>query len=255
MEHVHTRLENGVLSLTLARPEKKNALTNAMYGVLADGLAQAGADPAVRCVLITSQGDAFTAGNDLGDFAAVASGAMARSEMHVHRFLGHLAGLEKPVVAAVPGLAVGVGTTMLLHCDLVFLAETATLSAPFVDLALVPEAGSSALLPSRIGYVRAFSMFALGERLDAAAALALGLANRVVAGGDLQAVALAACSALAAKPLGAVMATKRLMRESGAISARMAAEAEVFQERLKSPEAREAFTAFAERRKPDFSRI
>jgi enoyl-CoA hydratase/carnithine racemase len=255
MEHVQSRLEDGVLSLILARPEKKNALTNAMYGALADGLAQAGADPAVRCVLITSQGDAFTSGNDLGDFAAVASGAIAREDMHVHRFLGQLSVLDKPIVAAVPGLAVGVGTTMLLHCDLVFLADTATLSAPFVDLALVPEAASSALLPARIGHVRAFAMFALGERLDAQTALSLGLANRVVAGSELQAVARAACAALSAKPLGALIATKRLMRERDAITARMAIESDVFQDRLKSPEAREAFTAFAERRKPDFSRV
>jgi len=255
MEHVHTRLDNGVLSLILARPEKKNALTNAMYGALADGLAQAGADPAVRCVLITSQGDAFTAGNDLGDFAAVASGALVRSEMNVHRFLGQLALLDKPIVAAVPGLAVGVGATMLLHCDLVFLADTATLSAPFVDLALVPEAASSALLPARIGHVRAFAMFALGERLDAQTALSWGLANRVVAGSELQAVALAACAALVAKPLGALVATKRLMREAEAITARMAVETDVFTERLASPEAREAFTAFAERRKPDFGKV
>lgn len=255
MENVHTRLQDGVLSLILARPEKKNALTNAMYGALADGLAWAGADPAVRCVLITSESDAFTAGNDLGDFAAVASGAITRADMHVHRFLGALAVLDKPIVAAVPGLAVGVGTTMLLHCDLVFLADTATLSAPFVDLALVPEAASSALLPARIGHVRAFAIFALGERLDAQTALSLGLVNRVVPGSELQATALAACAALAAKPLGALVATKRLMREGEAIAARMAVERDVFQERLASPEAREAFTAFAERRRPDFSNI
>ncbi|MCX8255334.1 MAG: enoyl-CoA hydratase-related protein, partial [Beijerinckiaceae bacterium] len=188
-----------VLTLTIDRPEKKNALTNDMYGQLADALGAARTDDAVRCVVITGAGDTFTAGNDLGDFARVASGDLKQLDRHVHRVLDVLATFEKPVVAAVPGLAVGIGTTMLLHCDLVFLAETALLSTPFVDLALVPEAASSLLLQERIGYARAFSMFALGERVDAARALAWGLANRVVKGDELQATAQAAAQALAAR--------------------------------------------------------
>ena len=244
-----------VLGLTINRPEKKNALTNAMYGQLADALEAARTDDQVRCVLITGAGDTFTAGNDLGDFAAVASGDLAQMDRHVHRILDILAVFEKPVVAAVPGLAVGIGTTMLLHCDLVFLAETALLSAPFVDLALVPEAASSLLLQARVGYVRAFSMFALGERVDAPTALAWGLANKVVPAGELHGVAMAAAEALTSRPPGAVVATKSLMRDRDAMLARIAAEGKAFEARLKSPEAREAFTAFAERRKPDYSRF
>ena len=244
-----------VLTLTIDRPEKKNALTNAMYGQFADALDAARTDDGVRCVVITGAGDTFTAGNDLGDFAAVASGDLKHLDRHVHRVLDGLATFEKPVVAAVPGLAVGIGTTMLLHCDLVFLADKALLSTPFVDLALVPEAASSLLLQARIGYVRAFAMFALGERVDAASALAWGLANRVVSAGELHGVAMAAAEGLAARPPGAVVATKTLMRDRDALLTRIAAEGEAFQARLASPEAREAFTAFAERRKPDFSRF
>ncbi|VVB43105.1 Enoyl-CoA hydratase [Beijerinckiaceae bacterium RH AL1] len=244
-----------VLTLTIDRPEKKNALTNDMYGQLADALGAARTDDAVRCVVITGAGDTFTAGNDLGDFARVASGDLKQLDRHVHRVLDVLATFEKPVVAAVPGLAVGIGTTMLLHCDLVFLAETALLSTPFVDLALVPEAASSLLLQERIGYARAFSMFALGERVDAARALAWGLANRVVKGDELQATAQAAAQALAARPPGAVVATKALMRDRARLQAQIAREGEAFAGRLASPEAREAFTAFAERRKPDFSKF
>ena len=244
-----------VLTLTIDRPEKKNALTNAMYGQLADALEAARIDDSVRCVVVTGAGDTFTAGNDLGDFAAVASGDLKHLDRHVHRVLDVLATFEKPVVAAVPGLAVGIGTTMLLHCDLVFLADTALLSTPFVDLALVPEAASSLLLQARIGYARAFAMFALGERVDAASALAWGLANRVVKGDELQAAAQAAAQALAARPPGAVLATKALMRDRERLQAQIAKEGEAFQVRLASPEAREAFTAFAERRKPDYSKF
>jgi enoyl-CoA hydratase/carnithine racemase len=168
---------DGILTLTLDRPDKKNALTDAMYGTLADAFEAAAADDAVRAVLITSSGDSFTAGNDLGDFMSIATG-MPDERAHVWRFLDWLARFEKPLVAAVPGLAIGVGTTMLLHCDLVYLAEDAVLATPFVDLALVPEAASSLLLPARIGHVRAFALFALGERMTAAEALAAGLANR-----------------------------------------------------------------------------
>ena len=154
-----------------------------------------------------------------------------------------------------PGLAVGIGTTLLLHCDLVFLSETAVLSVPFVDLALVPEAGSSLLLQQRIGYVRAFSMFALGERVDAKTALSWGLANKVVPADVLQGEAMAAAQALATKPPGALASSKRLMRDSGALKTLIAREADIFEERLKSPEAREAFMAFAQRRAPDFSKF
>lgn len=245
---VATELADGVLHLVMDRPEKKNALTDAMYGALVDGLERADADAAVGAVLIGGAGAVFTAGNDLSDFAAVATGAMRQEDRQVGRFLDRLARLEAPLVAAVPGLAVGVGTTMLLHCDLVYLAEEAVLSTPFVDLALVPEAGSSLLLPRRIGHARAFAMLGLGERMTAREALAAGLANRVLAAGELEAAAMAAARALAGKPRRALRETKRLMRLDGdSLHARMTAENLVFAEQLRSPEARAAFAAFATR--------
>ena len=249
-ELVHVSLQEGVLSICLDRPEKRNALTDAMYGAVADALERAAAEPAVRCVLITGAGGVFTGGNDLGDFARIAAGTLKPSEMQVGRFLDTLSRTECPLVAAVEGLAVGVGMTLLLHCDLVYLSETAVLSAPFVDLALVPEAASSLLLPTRIGHLRAFAMFALGESLSAADALALGLANRVLAATALLPHAQAAARALAAKAPEAVRATKRLMRDREAIAAQLTVENEAFQCQLASAEARAAFASFIERRSP-----
>jgi enoyl-CoA hydratase/carnithine racemase len=176
-------------------------------------------------------------------------------ERHVLRFLDGLARATRPLVAAVQGNAVGVGTTMLLHCDLVYVADTARLTTPFVNLALVPEAASSLLMPARIGYARAFAMFALGEAIDAATAVAIGLANAVVPAADLRATARRAAEALAKRPAGALGHTKALMRNVDAIRAQMDREGAIFQERLKSAEAREAFAAFAERRPPDFSKV
>lgn len=248
-DEVLTTLDDGVLTLKLNRPDKKNALTDAMYGALADGLERADADPQVGAVLITSTSDSFTAGNDLGDFMAIATGAGGLGERQVGRFLNRLARLEAPLVSAVPGLAVGVGTTMLLHCDLVYLAEGALLSTPFVDLALVPEAASSLLLPARIGHVRAFAMFALGERISASDALLWGLANKVLPAEHLQASALAAAQAICAKPRGALRHAKALMREQQTVLSRMAKESEIFSAQLKSPEAKQAFASFAARKK------
>jgi enoyl-CoA hydratase/carnithine racemase len=209
----------------------------------------------VRVVLLEGEGDAFTAGNDLGDFAAVAAGKLAREEMTTHLFLGALAKARKPIVAAVHGLAVGIGVTMLLHCDLVFVADDAKLSTPFVNLALVPEAASSALLQARIGYARAYAMFALGEPVDGRTAAAMGLANAALPASEVRARALAAAKQLATKPSGALQATKQLMRDSAAIAAVMARETEIFGDRLKSPETAEALRAFAERRPADFSKF
>ena len=252
----HIKLENegGTLSVTMARPDKKNALTNAMYGALADAIEAAETDPGVRVLLIRGEGDMFTAGNDVGEFAAIASGSF-QGERHVGRFLYALARSTRPLVAAVQGRAVGIGTTMLLHCDLVVLAENAQLSTPFVNLALVPEAASSLLMPLRIGYARAYEMFALGEPVDAKSAFAWGLANRVVPLDKLDAEARALAARLARQPAGAVSTTKRLMRNPQALTAQMQAEGERFAERLKTVEAREAFTAFAERRPPDFLKL
>ena len=252
-EHIKTTTQDGVLEITFARPEKKNALSNAMYRKASDALENAQTDSAIRVVLLSSEGDAFTSGNDLADFAGVAAGG--REELQAARFIRVLANAEKPLIAAVPGLAVGVGTTMLLHCDLVFVADTAKLSAPFVNLALVPEAASSLLLTARIGHARAFALFAMGESLSGAEALALGLANKMLPKDDVIPAARAAARVLAEKPLGAVIATKKLMRESEAILARIAQEGKVFGERLKTAEAREAFNAFAERRPPNFTKL
>jgi enoyl-CoA hydratase/carnithine racemase len=252
-EHVRAKVDQGVLTLTLTRPEKKNALTTAMYKEITAELARAEEDPSIRVVLFESEGDTFTAGNDIMDFAAVATGKSA--EMGGHVFLAALARAQKPYVAAVQGKAVGIGTTMLLHCDLVFVADDAVLTTPFVNLALVPEAASSMLLPARIGHARAFAMFALGEPIDARKAVEIGLANAAVPASELRARALAAARALAERPIGALMATKRLMRDSDLIAKVMEKEGEYFRARLKSPEAAEAFRAFAERRAPDFSRV
>jgi enoyl-CoA hydratase/carnithine racemase len=248
-EHVKTEIAAGIMTLTLARVDKKNALSNAMYSAMSDGLERAENDPAIRVVLFQGDGDSFTAGNDLADFSAQANGKDT-GESQAHRFISNLGKATRPLIAAVQGNAVGVGTTMLLHCDLVFLAEM----TPFVNLALVPEAASSWLLPARIGHVRAYAMFALGEPLDAATALACGLANAVVPAADLRAKAREAAEALTKRPAGALNQTKALMRDMDKIAAQISREGALFRERLQTAEAREAFTAFAERRKPDFSK-
>jgi enoyl-CoA hydratase/carnithine racemase len=252
-EHIKLTEGDGVLEIAFARPDKKNALSNAMYRAAREALEGAQTNKAVRVVLFGAEGDAFTAGNDIADFAKVANSQSG--EAQAHSFIEALGRAEKPIVAAVPGIAVGVGTTMLLHCDLVYVAETAKLSAPFVNLALVPEAASSMLLPARIGHVRAFAMFALGESLSGAEAVALGLANKVLPQDEVLNAARAAAKALAKKPVGSVVATKRLMRDTTALLAQMGNETVIFGERLKSDEAREAFRAFAERRPPDFSKF
>ncbi len=252
-EHVKVSLQGAVLEIVFARPEKKNALSNAMYRTTVEVLVAAHDNPVIRVVLFGAEGDAFTAGNDLADFAQVASGAS--EGLAAHAFLEALGNADKPIVAAVPGLAVGIGTTMLLHCDLVFLAEGARLSTPFVNLALVPEAASSMLLPQRIGHVRAFAMFALSESLSAAEALSLGLANKVLPKDELLPAAREAARILATRPLGAIVATKKLMRDKERLLSRMEEEGAVFAQRLKTGEAREAFAAFAERRQPDFAKL
>ena len=253
-EHVKIDREAGVLTITLARPDKKNALSNAMYGALADALEGAERDPEIRVVVFQGDGDSFSAGNDLGDFVAQATGAFTE-ERHVWRFLKALANATRPLVAAVHGQAVGVGTTMLLHCDLVFVAPDARLTVPFVNLALAPEAASSWLLPARIGHARAYAMFALGEAVDGTTAAAWGLANAVVPADELRAKTRTAADQLAKRPLGALTVTKRLMRDAEAIADLMDKEGALFAERLQTAEAREAFMAFAERRAPDFSKV
>lgn len=253
-EHIRVTRDGAVLEIRFNRPAKKNAITNAMYGVMADALETAAADKNVRAVLFTAEGDFFTAGNDLMDFAAQNTGAFD-GPRHVGRFLERMIEAEKPVVAAVQGNAVGVGTTMLLQCDLVFIAETAKLTTPFVDLALVPENASSLTLPDRVGHVRAFALLGLCEPLTGKDAAAFGVANAALPAGEVETRARASAQALAKKPPESLRLTKNLMRNRPALTARMQEEGALFAARLKSPEAAEAFAAFAERRPPDFSKL
>jgi enoyl-CoA hydratase/carnithine racemase len=175
--------------------------------------------------------------------------------LHVGRFLKNISSATKPIIAAVQGNAVGIGTTMLLHCDLVYVAPTARLITPFVNIALVPEAASTHLLPARVGYAKAFEMFAFGEPVDAATAVAIGLANAQVPLDELRGKARNAALALVKRPAGSLAQTKALMRDVGSLQAQMEREGDILRARLKGPEAREALTAFAERRPPDFSKI
>ena len=256
-QHVLSEKSGGVLTLTLNRPEKKNALTRDMYQALGDAIDQAEFDKEVRCVLIQANGDMSTAGNDLSDFAAVNAGDSSANEARRggNPLLAALARAKTPLVAAVNGRAVGVGVTMLLHCDLVYISEDALLTTPFVNLALVPEAASSLTLPARIGHARAFSMFVLGEAVDAKKAVDWGIANAAVPLDQLRARAKAAADAVAARPPAAVVITKSLMRDGEAIANRMDEEGRHFAAQLKSPEAKEAFAAFAEKRAPDFAKV
>jgi enoyl-CoA hydratase/carnithine racemase len=240
--------------IQLNRPDKKNALTAAMYGAIADALRAAHADPAVRVVLIHGAGGAFTAGNDLQDFLA---NPPRTPDAPVARFLHAVSHAEKPLVAAVDGVAVGVGTTMLLHCDLVYAAAGTRFSLPFVNLGLCPEAASSFLLPAIAGYQRAAELLLLGEPFDATHAHALGIVTEVVPAETLLVRAEEAAQKLAAKPAASVRLTKRLMKRAWmpAVEAALAEEMREFGARLGSPEAKEAFSAFLEKRKPDFSKF
>lgn len=238
----------GVLTLTLNRPEKKNALDRAMYAELGAAIAGADRDPAARCILIQAEGDAFCAGNDIAVFLGDGAGPPSADEVRDNPLLTALARSATPIVAAVQGRAVGVGATLLLHCDLVVMAEDARLSAPFVDLGLTPEAASSLALVQRIGHARAFAVFALGQAVGADQALDWGLVNAVVPAGELRAAARSLAGQVAARPAVAASLTKRLMRDVEALSARMAAESVHFAAQLRSEEAREALAAFMARR-------
>jgi len=250
---VTTSLDSGVLTITFSRPEKKNALTDAMYKVVADALDAGQADPATRVVFFRGEGDSFSAGNDINDFLSIAMGG--GGGMNVFRVLKNLAHFDKPIVAAVKGAAVGIGTTLLLNSDLVFVAEDAKLKTPFVDLALAPEAASTILLPMAIGHQRAFAMFALGEVVSGRQAADWGIANRALPAAEVDAAGLHAARALAARAPRSVQLTKRLMRDGARLWAQMERENEAFGSQLTSAEAREAFTAFMEKRAPDFSKV
>lgn len=254
-QHVVVERSEKLLLLTLNRPDKKNALTRAMYATLAAEISNADADPDVRCILIKANGDMFTAGNDLADFAAIGNSTAAPTPQDANPLLPALAKARTPIIAAVNGRAVGVGVTMLLHCDMVYMSNDASLITPFVNLALVPEAGSSLLMPLRIGHARAFEMFVLGEPVSAEKAVSWGIANRAVPAADLHAVARATALAIASRAPASVVATKSLMRDEALLLARMGQESAHFGRLLKSAEFKEAFSAFSERRAPDFSKF
>jgi enoyl-CoA hydratase/carnithine racemase len=253
-EWIRIERAEGVLAITFDRPDKKNAMTREMYRAIADALNAANDDRAIRAVLLQGEGDSFTAGHDLSEFAEINAGRDSGPPAGEPLLLA-LAAAKKPLVAAVHGRAVGIGVTMLLHCDLVYVAEDALLSCPFVNLALAPEAASSLLLPQRIGHVRAFQLFALGEAIDGRTAVEWGIANAAVAAGEVRARARAAALALAAKAPAAIAITKALMRDTPAVNQRISEELDQFYARLRSPEAQEAFMAFFQKRAPDFSRF
>ena len=249
----------GVQTIRIQRPEKKNALLPAMYAAMHAALVEGDANDDVRAHIITGSGGVFTAGNDIKDFMSRASNGSAVSvgESPVHKFIGYLPRVEKPLIAAVDGLAVGVGVTMLFHCDLVYATPTARFLTPFLDLGLLPEAGSSLLIPRRMGHARAFEMLALGEPFAADRAREAGLVNAIVASEELDATARAAAVRLAAKPPAALKIARDLMRGASVeeIVERLEVESRLFGERMTSPEAREAFQAFVDKRPPDFKNL
>ncbi|MCX7173416.1 MAG: enoyl-CoA hydratase [Proteobacteria bacterium] len=251
-----TEIKDGILRVEIRRPDKKNALTGPMYAVLADAFEAAERDPRVRVVLIHGQPGMFTAGNDLADFLEHPP-INDDPPPPVFRFLEAFRTLTKPFVAAVSGAAVGIGTTMLLHCDLVYAGESAKFQLPFVNLGLCPEAASSLLLPALAGHARAAEILLLGEPFGAAKAVEIGLVNAVLPEASVLDHAMAQARKLAAQPAASVRLTKQLMKHAQAtlVEQTMREEGRHFKARLISPESKEAFTAFFEKRKPDFSRF
>ena len=250
-----TSLEGPVLRLQINRPEKRNALTLDMYEQMTSALQEADRNPAVRVVLIHGHPDGFTSGNDLQDF--VQSPPVGENSP-VGRFITAISTARKPLVAAVSGAAVGIGTTMLLHCDFVYAAENTRFQAPFVNLALLPEAGSSLLLPMQIGHLRAAELLMLGEPFSAAKALQYGLVTEVSADGPAALEAAQAVAAqLSAKPPSALLQIKMLLKKPHAeqVAAQVADETRHFAEQVRSPEAAEAFQAFFEKRAPNFTQF
>jgi len=252
MSNILTERSGNILRIQLNRPERKNAMTLAMYNTMADLLNDAAKDDQIRVVLWHGAGDSFSAGNDIQDFLKNPPGA---GESPQARLIEALINFDKPIVVAVQGAAIGGGTTMLTHCDFVFAGESAKFQMPFVDLALVPEFGSSYSVPARIGYLRAAELILLGARFDARRAAELGLVTRVVPDQELLATATDTARKVAEKAPAALQACKRLMRSSTRDQLERAVKLELqeFSERVRSAEAKEAFSAFIEKRKPNFS--
>jgi enoyl-CoA hydratase/carnithine racemase len=255
---IKTATLNGVATIEIARPEKKNALTIAMYAAMADAIAAAVADNAVRAVLITGQPGIFTSGNDIEDFMQRPPGQGSDAmDSPVFRFMRALLECDKPVVVAVTGAAIGIGTTMLLHSDFVYVSDEARLAMPFVSLGLVPEFASSLLVPQLMGHVRAAEKLLLGEPFTPEQAVECGLANAVLPAGEVVNHARRVAERFNALPPGAVRGAKRLLRapQRELVLQTIRTEGELFGQRLRSPEAMEAFQAFFQKRKPDFSKF
>ena len=254
-EHVRVEQQGEIVAITLARPERRNAITVAMYAALADAIEEAGGNSSVRVITVRGEGQDFAAGNDLADFLEAAP--RLDEEIPVWRLLRSLATCETPIVAAVHGNCVGIGTTMLLHCDLVIAADNARFSMPFVDLGLVPEAASSLLFPRIAGRRRAARYLLLAEPFGVDEAVEIGLVSHRAPAGALDDKLQEVVTALLAKPPEALRETQRLLRHGARdeILQRMKMESSLFAERLPSAEVKEAISAFFEKRKPDFSRL
>ena len=251
---IKTATLNGVATIEIARPEKKNAITGAMYAAMATALDAAMADASVRAVLVTGQPGIFTSGNDIEDFM---QRPPSSTESPAFVFMKSLIGCDKPVVAAVTGAAIGIGTTLLLHCDFVYVSDEARLAMPFTSLGLIPEFGSSLIVPQLMGNVRAAEKLLLGDPFTGADAVEMGIANAVLPAAEVVPHARRIAERFNALPPGAVRETKRLMRRgrSAALTETIGVEGSLFASRLQSPEAKEAFSAFFQKRKPDFSRF
>ncbi|MDO8298687.1 enoyl-CoA hydratase [Lacisediminimonas sp.] len=251
---IATSKQDGILTIEFDRPERKNAITVAMYQLMADAIAQGERDPEVRVLLICGKPDMFTAGNDLEDFLGAPPPGL---DSPVFAFMRTLSQASKPVVAAVAGPAVGIGTTMLLHCDMVYAADNALFSMPFAQLGVCPEFASSMVLPQIAGYQRAAELLMLGETFTAAQACQMGMVNKVVPGAELMPYARSKALALVALPPSSLRITKQLMKsaQSATVQKVIADEGRHFSAMLGAPEAKEAFTAFFQKRKPDFSRF
>ena len=253
MSDIVTERSGSILRVQLNRPAKKNAMTSAMYDTIADLLNAAAKDNDIRVVLWHGAGDSFCAGNDLEDFL---KNPMGPDDSPQSRLINAFIAFEKPIVAAVQGFAIGGGTTMLTHCDFVYAGESAEFQMPFINLALVPEFGTSYSIPARIGYLRAAELIQLGQPFDAQRAAELGLVTRVVPDQKLLATATETAQKLAEKPASALQACKRLMRQSTREHLEQAArsENETFSAQLRSADTKEAIAAFFEKRPPDFTR-
>jgi enoyl-CoA hydratase/carnithine racemase len=245
-EQIISTSSDGIQQIQMNRPEKKNALTSAMYAAMADALEAAEKDAAIRVITITGSGDSFSSGNDVADFLQTFAG----EDPPVSRFLRAISSAAKPLIAGVNGMSIGIGVTMLLHCDLVYASESATFQMPFTNLGLVPEASSSMLLPNMIGYHRAAELMLFGERFDAPKALEFGIVNAVVPANELATVLHQRAVALSVKPLSAIQTTKALLKRAPeSVPARMAVESAEFKRLLQSPEAKAIMEAFLARRK------